>query len=222
VRHHGLSQTPVVPHEGALFHAQVDALLDHLGWPSAHFVSYSFGAAETAQYIAARGRERVSSIALVAPAGLLRSSDWTDLQRSYIRGGDGLEDDARRWILEFLEGGELVVPGDWEERVARGEVVAEAIREWQMRMHPGHTASVVGVFRDGGVFDKHADFAKAAATGVESVFVLGGLDDLCPPGDLDQAGFHNVHVVPGVGHAVVRERVPEVADLIGGFWKQIV
>ncbi|POS76956.1 hypothetical protein DHEL01_v204656 [Diaporthe helianthi] len=225
---HGLSETPVVPHDGTLFHAQVDALLDHLAWPSAHFVSYSFGASETAQYVAARGsRARVSSMALVAPAGLLRSGDWTDLQRSYIKGGGGsgdggIEDEARRWILAFLEGGELVVPADWEGRVARGEVVAEAVREWQMRMHPGHLASVVGVFRDGGVFDRHADFAKAAGTGVESVFVLGGLDDLCSPGYLEKVGFHNVHVVPEVGHGVVRERVPEVAALIGEFWKSIL
>lgn len=219
---HGLSETPVVPHDSALFHAQVDALLDHLGWPSAHLVSYSFGAAETAQYVAARGRARVSSIALVAPAGLLRSSDWTDLQRSYLRGGDGIEDEARKWILEFLEGGELVVPEDWKERVARGEVVAEAVREWQMRMHPGHLASVVGVFRDGGVFDRHTDFAKAAGTGVKSVCVLGELDDLCSPGDLEKVDFHNIHVVPEVGHGVVRQRVPEVAGLIGDFWKSIL
>lgn len=219
---HGLSGTPVIPHDGALFHAQVDALLDHLGWPSAHFVSYSFGAAETAQYVAARGRARVQSISLVAPAGLLRSGGWTDLQRSYLRGGDGVEDEARGWILEFLEGGELVVPGDWRERVARGEVVAQAVREWQMRMHPGHLASVVGVFRDGGVFDKHDDFVKASGTGVESVVVLGALDDLCSQAELEKVGFHNVHVVPEVGHGVVRERAAEVAGLIGKFWKSIL
>lgn len=219
---HGLSETPVVPHEDTLFHAQVDALLDHLGWPSAHFVSYSFGSATTISYVAKRGRERVESMALVAPAGLLRSSDWTELQRSYIRGGSGIENDARKWILEFLEGGDLVVPADWRERVARREVVAEAIREWQMRVHPGHTASVVGVFRDGGVFDRHADFAKAAESGVKSVFVLGGLDDLSSKSDLEQVGFHNVNVIPEVGHGVVRDRASEVAGFIGEFWKQVL
>lgn len=219
---HGLSETPVEPHEDALFHGQVDALLDRLGWPSAHFVAYSFGSAATISYVAKRGPERVKSMALVAPAGLLRSADWTELQRSYIRGGSGVEEEAQRWILEFLEGGDLVVPADWRERVARGEVVAEAIREWQMRVHPGHTASVVGVFRDAAVFDRHADFTKAAGSGVESVFVLGGLDDLCPRSELEQTGFHNVNVVPEAGHGVVREKVPEVAGFIGGFWKQIL
>lgn len=215
---HGLSETPVLPHEGTLFHAQIDALLDHLGWPSAHFVSYSFGSATTISYVAG-GSDRVKSMALVAPAGLLRSADWTDLQRLYLKGGSGVEDDARRWVLQFLEGGDLVVPSDWKERVSRGEVVAEAVREWQMRMHPGHTASVVGVFRDGGVYDKHADFSKAAETGVKALFVLGALDDLSSREDLEQAGFSNITVVPEARHGVVRERVPEVAGFISDFWK---
>ncbi|KAJ0122014.1 valacyclovir hydrolase [Diaporthe amygdali] len=218
---HGLSETPVVAHENKLFHAQVNALLDHLGWPSAHFVSYSFGCSTTISYVAA-GHGRVKSMALVAPAGLLRSNDWTDLQRQYLKGGNGIEDDARRWILEFLEGGELVVPTDWKERVSRGEVVAEAIRQWQMQNHSGHTASVVGIFRDGGVFDQHSDFAKAAATGIETLFVLGELDDLCSKADLVQAGFNNITVVPGAGHAVVRDKVSGVAVFIDDFWRNTV
>ncbi|KAH8759495.1 Alpha/Beta hydrolase protein [Diaporthe sp. PMI_573] len=217
---HGLSETPVEPHEGALFHDQVDALLDHLGWPAAHFVSFSFGCTATASYVARRGRERVRSMAFVAPAGFLRSADLTELQRAYIRGGSSIEDEAREWVLEFLEGGEMVVPADWKERVARGEVVPEAIRKWQMRVHPGHTASVVGIVRDGAVFDNHADFAKAAGMGLESIFVLGGLDDLCSPSDLEQVGFNNVKVVPEAGHGVVRDKVAEVAGFIGDFWKQ--
>ncbi|KAI3396545.1 hypothetical protein diail_12069 [Diaporthe ilicicola] len=218
---HGLSETPVVAHENTLFHAEIDALLDHLGWPAAHFVSYSFGCTATATYVArGGGSTRVRSMALVAPAGLLRSAALTDLQRLYLKGGSGIEDDARRWVLEFLEGGDLVVPADWKERVGRGEVVAEAVREWQMRMHPGHTASVVGIVRDGGVFDKHADFSKAAATGVETLFVLGDLDDLCSRGALEEVGFNNITVIPGAGHGVVRERVSEVAGFIGDFWRK--
>lgn len=219
---HGLTETPVEPHDSTLFNAQVDALLDHLGWPSAHFVSYSFGCTATMSYVAKRGPERVKSMALVAPAGLLRLADLTDLQRSYIKGGSGVEDDARSWTFEFLEGGDLVVPADWKERVARGEVVAEAVREWQIREHPGHAASVVGIFRDAGVFDNDADFARASESGVQSVFVLGALDDLCSESKLTQVGFHNIHVVPEAGHTVVRSRVPEVAGFIGEFWKQIL
>lgn len=217
---HGLSETPIAPHANTLFHAEIDALLDHLGWTSAHFVSYSFGASATISY-AAKQPECVSSMALIAPAGLIRSASFTEQQRKYLQGGDGIEEEAQAWILEFLEGGELVVPTDWKERVSRGEVVAEAVREWQMRTHPGHTASVVAMFRDGGVLDKHAEFADAAGTGIASFFVLGELDDVCSESDLSEVGFKDVATVPGAGHRVVREKAPEVANLVGAFWKEL-
>lgn len=217
---HGLSETPIAPHEAALFHNLLDALLDQLRWPSAHFVSFSFGASMTAAYLAKRP-ERVDSMALVAPAGFLQSLAFTEQQQAYLRGGEGVEDAALAWIIEFLEGGELIVPADWRERVQRGEIVAEAVREWQMRVHKGHAASVVAMVRDGGVMDQQAEFVEAAKTGVRSLVVLGELDDLCSERDLRKAGFENVFVVPQVGHAVVREKVPDVARLVGEFWKKL-
>ncbi|KAF9871338.1 valacyclovir hydrolase [Colletotrichum karsti] len=216
---HGLTDTPVVPHEPRIFHELLDALLDQLGWPCAHLVGYSFGAALTVGYVASRA-SRVKSFVLVAPAGLLRASEFTAEQQNYLRGNDVDETAARKFTLNFLEGGDLVVPTDWKERVAKGEVVAEAVREWQMREHPGHTASVVAIFRDGGVFDNDAEFVRAVGTGIPSLVVLGELDDLCSEGQIKELGLRNVVVVPKVGHAVVRQRVPEVAASISGFWKK--
>jgi pimeloyl-ACP methyl ester carboxylesterase len=217
---HGLTDTPVAPHEPALFHDLLVTLMDQLGWNNAHLVGYSFGGSTTATFTAAYP-ERVASMVLVAPAGLLRSANFTELERSYLRGGEGLEEQARAWILEFLEGGKLVVPSDWKERFLQGEVVAEAVRDWQMKVHEGHRASVVGIFRDGGVLDKHAGFAEAAKKGVESLCILGELDDLCTAQDLYDIGMHNVATVPQVGHGVVRQKVPEVARLIEDFWKKL-
>lgn len=217
---HGLSDTPIVSHDPIRFRFLITALMMHLDWEDAHFVGYSFGGSTVAIY-AAFEPERVLSMSLVAPAGLLRTSELCELEKSYMRGGEGLEERAREWILEFLEGGKLAVPSDWKERVGRGEVVAEAVRDWQMRKHKGHAASVVGIFRDGGVFDQHAEFAKAAKTGIKNVCVFGELDDLCSVQDLHDVGMQNVAVVPQVGHGVVRERVPEVAELIENFWKKI-
>lgn len=219
---HGLSDTPVVPHAAALFHALLDALLDRLAWPAAHLVGYSFGGALTVGYAASRPA-RVRSFVLVAPAGLLRARAFTPEQQAYLRGGGGGGDEraARDWVLGFLEGGELVVPGDWRERVGRGEVVAEAVRAWQMREHPGHVASVVAVFRDAGVMDIDAEFVAAARTGIPSLVVLGGLDDLCSEAQLKELGFADVAVVPQAGHGVVRERVPEVAGFIRDFWTKL-
>lgn len=215
---HGLTDTPFVPHEPTLFHGLLEALMVHLGWDDAHLIGYSFGGSTTATFAVAHP-ERVASMVLVAPAGLLHASDYTDVQNSYIRGGEGLEEKARAWILEFLEGGQLVVPSDWKERVARGEVVAEAVREWETKEHEGHAASVIAVFRDGGVLDKDAEFAQAATSGIPNLSILGEFDDVCNVEKLENVGIDNISVVPQVGHGVVRERVPEVASLIENFWK---
>ncbi|PYH43513.1 alpha/beta fold hydrolase [Aspergillus saccharolyticus JOP 1030-1] len=228
---HGLSATPLQPHEPALFHRLLLALLDHLRWPAAHLVGYSFGGSTAASF-AARFPERVEGLVLVAPAGLLRRSQFSAREQGYLVGagaggaadgvdgvdGEAVEREARDWVIEWLEGGALVVPPDWRERVARGELVAEAVREWQMREHAGHAASVVGIFRDGGIMDMHEAFRTAAETGIRARVVLGEWDDLCSVEELVGLGFGDVHVVPGVGHGVVRERVAEVAGLIGEFW----
>ncbi|KAF2125617.1 alpha/beta-hydrolase [Dothidotthia symphoricarpi CBS 119687] len=212
---HGLSDTPVIPHDSNLFHQLIDALLDQLNWPSAHLIGFSFGGALTVGYAASRS-SRVQSFTLVAPAGLYSSSNFKVEELGYLRGDD--EAAARKWVLQWLEGGELVVPADWKERVGKGEIVAEAVREWQMREHSGHVASVVAVVRDGGIMDNDAEFVKAVHTGIPSHAILGGTDDVCSQHQLEEVGFANVAVIPQVGHGVVRERVSEVAALIHEFW----
>ncbi|CAJ2507134.1 Uu.00g083200.m01.CDS01 [Anthostomella pinea] len=217
---HGLSDTPLAPHDPPLFHALVEALLHELGWADAHFVGYSFGASTVASLAAARP-ELVASMVIIAPAGLIRSGNFSEVQRGYLRGGEGVEEQARAWILDWLEGGELVVPKDWKERVGRGEVVAKAVKDWELREHEGHAASVVAIFRDGGALDRHAEFAKAARTGIKHLCIMGEKDDVSSAEELQGLGLRNVEVVPDVGHAVVRERVQEVAQLIEEFWNRL-
>lgn len=216
---HGLSETPYLPHEPGLFLNLIDALLDKLEWPSAHLIGYSFGGVLTSNYVTSR-TSKVKSFTLVAPAGLMRSSDLSAEGQAHLRGG--LDETAtRKWVQTFLEGGKLVVPADWEKIVGRGEVVAPAIRAWQLREHAGHAASVVGIVRDGGVFDSHATFVEAACTGIPSLAVLGGTDDICSEQDLKDVGITNVAVVPQAGHDVVRSRVSEVAKHISDFWEKV-
>lgn len=217
---HGLTDTPLVAHDPSLFHALLEALMVQLEWEDAHFVGYSFGGSTAATFAAAHP-QRVASMALVAPAGLLRTTQFDELQRSYLKGGEGVEEQALEWILEVLEGGQLIVPSDWKERVGRGELVSEAVQDWQKREHKGHLASVVGFFRDGGVMDRHAEFAEAAKNGIQSLCILGELDDLCTVQELNDVGMQNVAVVPQVGHGLVREKVPEVSQLIEDFWKNL-
>lgn len=215
---HGLSDTPLAPHDAALFHHLLDTLLDHLAWSSVHLIGYSFGGSLTAGYVTLRS-SRLQSFTLVAPAGLIPLSMFSAEEQDIFLGNDEVA--AKNWILGWLEGGDLVVPTDWKERVAKGEVVAEAVREWEVREHPGHAASVVGIFRDGGVMDNHAKFLTAARTGIPSLAILGELDTICSEARLNEQGFGNVTTLPQVGHGVVRERASEVAGLISGFWKEI-
>ncbi|KAK9312828.1 Alpha/Beta hydrolase protein [Lipomyces starkeyi] len=217
---HGLSQTPLVPHVPALFHSQILYLLTHMKWPSAHVVGYSFGGI-TATSLTAFHPEVVDSLALIAPAGLLRSDTLTQEEGLLMRGGPGVEEAARDWILNFIEGGPLVVPEDWKERLHRGEFVSEAIKSWERVEHKGHVASVVAMFRDGDVFDGHEAFRTVAKSGRKILAVLGELDDLCTVQDLETVGWRNVVVVKGANHGLVRENVGEVAAPLQEFWTSL-
>ncbi|CAI6332369.1 unnamed protein product [Periconia digitata] len=222
---HGLSDTPQAPHVPSLFHGLVDALLAQLDWHAAHLIGYSFGGALTASYAATRP-EKVLSFTLVAPAGLIQSATtFSADEMVHLRGG-GDEVAAGKWVVGWLEGeGGLVVPEGWEDRVASGEVVPEALREWQMREHQGHAASVVGIFRDGEVMDGDEVFGKAARTQIPSLVVLGELDSVCSEEQLRSLEFADVFVVKGAGHGVIRDKEVEVEQVKGyieRFWKGIV
>jgi len=216
---HGLTDAPVTPYEPALFHFLLESLMTHLHWDNAHFIGYSFGGSTVATFASVK-RHLVSSLILVAPAGLMRMSQFTPQEQTWLRGDSSVtEQEAQKQVMIWLEDGPLVVPPNWKERVSRGEVVAEAVKEWQMVNHEGHAASVVAVVRDGGVFDMHEGFKRAAGTGVRNFSVLGELDPICSVSDLKDVGFENVVMVNAAGHGVVREQVPEVARYVEEFWK---
>ncbi|KAH0147025.1 alpha/beta-hydrolase, partial [Aureobasidium melanogenum] len=148
---HGLSSTPLAPHTPSLFHFQISTLLSHLAWESCHLIGYSFGGITAISYLTSSASSsnpiEIESISLVAPAGLWKSPHL-DEEKLYSSNFNI----SKSHVLELLEGGPLVVPSDWQDRVRRGEIVAEKVREWQMQQHTGHTASVVAIVRDGGVF----------------------------------------------------------------------
>jgi pimeloyl-ACP methyl ester carboxylesterase len=218
---HGLTDTPIIPHTEALFLEAIDTLLDHLGWTTAHLVGYSLGSILTASYTASR-RGRVLSAALVAPPAHFFLKDFTPEQQALLKQIPCPDEAAAsKLVLETLEGGELVVPEDWRDRIERREVVAEAVRVWQIREHPGHMATVVAVLRDVGVMDREEAYRAAAGTGVPCLVVLGGSDDLTDEKHTRGLGFEDIVVVPNVGHAVVRQRVPEVSQAIANFWDKL-
>lgn len=221
---HGLSDTPQEPHTPALFHDLLDVVLAELDWPSAHLLGFSFGGSTVIGYAASSPERaaRVASLTLVAPAGLIKSSQFEEkATRDYLGLKVTDEEGAKDWIFDFLEGGKLVVPSDWQEKVGRGEVVAAAVKEWELKTHKGHEASVVAIFRDGGCLDNHAAFMEVAERGIPYLGVVGQLDGVCSAEDLHQVGLPRVVVVPQVGHELVRQRVPEVSQAIEEFWKTL-
>ncbi|KAH7012702.1 Alpha/Beta hydrolase protein [Microdochium trichocladiopsis] len=221
---HGLSDTPRVPHAPQLFLEQVDTLLDHLFWPSAHLVGYSLGSTIVAGYTATK-TARADSVVYVAPAGLFSIHDFSAAEQALLRGepmeqGGAVDEVASRdFIIDFLEGGELVVPADAEARIAKGEVVAEAVKDWEMKVHAGHAASVAAIVRDGNIMDREEVFEKASATGKPRFAVLGEHDGLSNLGKVQAVGIEEVVVVEGAGHAVVRAQAKEVCQAIEGFWR---
>jgi len=213
---HGLSSTPVAAHSPSLFHSLIDAVLTELQWTSCHLLGYSFGGSLATSYIASSASRaaKISSVSLVAPAGLWRAADL-DEQRLHSPNFEV----AKTHVLELLEGGPLVVPEDWASRIANGEIVAEKVREWQIQNLEGHMASVIAIVRDGGVFGQEEIYRQATKTGVPIIAVLGEKDDVVFEKDLKEVGVENVKVVKGVGHAVVRQEAAVVAKHIEEFWK---
>ncbi|KAI5263424.1 alpha/beta-hydrolase [Aureobasidium subglaciale] len=215
---HGLSSTPLVPHTPSLFHDLIDNLLTHLSWPCCHILGYSFGGATATSYIAssAARAKKVQSLTLIAPAGL-----WKPIPFSPKKFSSPEYTEARTYILQLLEGGPLIIPNDWEARMQKGQIVAEKIREWQMHHHPGHTASVIAIVRDGGIMGQEDVFAKAVDSNVPILAVLGESDDVVLEADLKAVGVEDVVIVKGAGHAVVREKVGEVCAAVRGFWEKL-
>lgn len=230
---HGLSEAPFAPYCGELFHGLVDGVLGALGWKTSAkedggvgILGFSFGAVVAMGYLSSPlyekwVKEGVQGCVLVAPAGLLKKSWFKEEELALLSPACPAEDEAKaaKFVVSALEGGELVVPEDWRDVVAKGGVEAQAVKQWQLDNHRGHEASVVGIFRDGGVIGNQELFLRIRGTGVRTLVVLGSEDGITDEEEIRGFGF-DVKVVEGVGHGVPRERPEDVADFIAGFWRE--
>ncbi|KAJ8108803.1 hypothetical protein ONZ43_g6316 [Nemania bipapillata] len=216
---HGLSSTPLVAHTSHIFHHQIFQVLGFMQWTSAHMLGYSFGASMLTKFALYNPRV-VLSAALLAPAGILREGLFDDRLRELVHDSAGRDSEAIDCVLSFLEGGPLVVPSDWQERTRRGEIVAEAFREWELKEHAGYPHSVLSMFREGNIFGCEDYFRKFAQLPLKKVAILGELDEVCRKSQLVDLGFDAVEVVQQAGHAVVRSEPGEVARIVYGMWTQ--
>ncbi|KAI1158259.1 alpha/beta-hydrolase [Nemania serpens] len=216
---HGLSSTPLVAHTPHIFHFQILQAMGFIQWPSAHMLGYSFGASILTKFALYNPRV-VLSAALLAPAGLVRKDLFDEGLRDLLDDSTGRESEAIDRVLSLLEGGPLVVPTDWQERTKRGEVIAEALREWESREHAGYPHSVLSMFREDNVYGCEEYFRKFAQLPLKKIAVLGELDGVCSKDQLIDLGFDNVEVVLQRDHGVVRSAPEEVARIVYGLWTQ--
>ncbi|KAI2466001.1 alpha/beta-hydrolase [Annulohypoxylon bovei var. microspora] len=215
---HGLSSTPLVAHTPQIFHFQIFQVLGFLQWTRAHIVGYSFGAS-TAVRFALHNPWAALSVALLAPAGLCHKELWGEKVQELLDNSEGRQGKAIDAVLDWLEGGPLVVPADWQERVNSGEAVAELLREWELQNHQGYPHSVLSMFREGGVSGCEDDFRQFAQLPLKKIGVVAELDIVCSKTQLTDLGFDDVQVVEKANHGFVRGATTgEVARIVHQFW----
>lgn len=225
---HGLSSTPLLAHTPHVFHLQILQVLSFMKWPSAELVGYSFGACVVVSF-AQHHPWTVRSAVLLAPAGLLDQTTFSRRMRELLNndsssttGREEEEQEAAECVLEFLEGGTLQVPVDWKERSRRGEVVAEALKDWELREHQGYRQSVLSMFRDGAAYGCEKLFENfAQCPSFQKLAVVAELDPVCNKEKLAGLGIENVEVVEKQGHAFVRTASDQVASIIHRFWLRL-
>ena len=216
---HGLSSTPLIAHDQHILHLQIFQVLGFMQWTSAHIVGYSLGGA-TAVRFALHNTWTALSVALLAPAGLLSKSDFPKQMQELLDDSTGREAEARDTVLSWLEGGPLIVPTDWQERSRSGGVVAEALRQWELQEHSGHSHSVLSIFRECGVYGADDYFREFAQLPIQKIAVLGELDPVCSKSQLIGLGFSEVEVVEKEKHELPRSAPGEVARIVHRFWTQ--
>ncbi|KAI3321197.1 alpha/beta-hydrolase [Xylariaceae sp. AK1471] len=216
---HGLSSTPLVAHAAHIFHSQIFQVLGFMRCTSAHIIGYSFGASMATKF-AIHSPWACLSVSLLAPAGILNRDVFDERMRGLLDDSTGRESEAIDCVLEFLEGGPLVVPPDWRERVQSGEIIAEAFREWELKEHPGYPHSVLSMFREDNVYGCEDYFRTFARLPLRKVVVLGELDTICSKSQLTNLGFDHVEVIEQTGHGVVRNAPGEVARIVNRLWTQ--
>jgi pimeloyl-ACP methyl ester carboxylesterase len=221
---HGLSSTPLAPHTAQIFHFQIFQVLNFMRWTGegtdVHILGYSFGACMAARF-AVHNPWAARSVALLAPAGILDKAQLSARMRELLDDGTGSRDaEAADCVLEWLEGGPLIVPADWAERVQAGQVVAEAFRAWELEEHKGYALSVLSMFREDNVYGCEDSFREFAGLSLKKVVVLGELDGVCSKSQLVDLGFDNVQVVEKANHGVVRSAAVEVARHVHRLWTE--
>lgn len=227
---HGLSSSPNQPHTPELVHQQINGIMSRLKWNSAHLLGYSLGGSVSVSF-AASHPQAVRSLFLIGPAGLIERAEIPssitddDLSQTLSSTRDLNEElKARKRIFDWLEGDSTInVPSDWKESIAKGQLVAPALRQWQLDNHKGHLGSCASLFRNGIVLKAESSFKKVTSSTSIPIFAcLGEIDELSTVEKMERVGVHNHFVVPNATHGLARDNTPEVVETLVKFLNSIL
>jgi pimeloyl-ACP methyl ester carboxylesterase len=191
--------------------ADVAALLDHLGWESAHLIGVSFGA-EVAVELAAAAPDRVRSLVVVTAM---------DRETPEFRRGNEL---MRSVLADVLAGGErgrfydLLVAGIYSQRYREAEAAILEARRAQVEQLP--LAWYAGVDRLLAAIEGFDLTPRLGAIRCPALAVLAADDRVMDPKRsraLAAALDAEVAVHPTSGHALVVEDPEWLAEVCLGF-----
>ena len=216
----GYSDAPTdVPYDERLYGTQILYALysSPISWDRFSIVGYSLGGGIAVSFAANFG-ERLESLVLLAPAGLLKAKSM-GLMMKLARGG---------WVPAMIENWMLT-----RQLGARAEAHSNdapsddgmdyaKVMAWQALNHRGFPLAFGSTFRFGPIYDRQEEWKQAAKKGIMRIGIMVGEKDAVIPPSLLPAmvealgGADRVRgeILPGGGHSLVRERWRDCADFI--------
>ncbi|KAI5858348.1 Alpha/Beta hydrolase protein [Tricharina praecox] len=217
----GYSDAPTdVHYDERLFSTQILYALyaSPLEWDRFSVVGYSLGGGIAVAF-AAHFAQRIESLVLFAPAGLLKGNGLGYLTK-LARGG---------WVPKAIEtwmlGRRLATREAAHKKDAPNEdgMNYSNVMKWQAAEHKGFVKAFASSFRYGPIYDRQEEWRAVGKAGIAKMGVLiGEGDDVVPPALLGEmvtllGGQERVRgeILVGAGHNLVRERWRECADFVG-------
>lgn len=187
-----------------------------LAWDRFSLVGYSLGGGIAVSFAAHFG-ERLESMVLFAPAGIMKANKIGMLLKMARRG----------WVPAAVENWMLGRQLGSRAEAHAGDAPSEdgmdyaKVMGWQAKEHKGFPLAFGSTFRFGPVYDRQEEWKEAAKKGIHIGIMMGEKDTVVPSTLLPEmvellGGAEHVRgeVLAGAEHNFIRERWRACADFI--------
>ena len=191
-----------------------------LHWEKFSVLGYSFGGSLAVAF-AEFFPERVEKLVLIAPCGVAETKLLPLGQRLSRMGLVPV------WLEKWAAKRRSKVVGKLYERKEQGRtgLSMAALVSWQTKNHKGYFESFVRSWREGGMFEQEARWARISRLGIETAVLLGGRDAVLPimlaekMRELLGGDRVKVEVLENGEHDMVTMMPKEVARFVKGIWQ---